>query len=105
MMSEKLKKEIEKLIKKLDLEEFCTVETFRDCQLMSWWRISYKEKLSEEFIREFQDKVFWIHISIYQKLSEAFIKEFAHKVDWEMIMKHQKLSKQFKNEIKGDLTR
>jgi hypothetical protein len=33
---------------------------------LSWVDIS-QEKLSEDFIREFQDKVDWENISIYQK--------------------------------------
>ena len=38
--------------------------------------------LSEDFIREFQDKVNWEMISVTQKLSEDFIREFQNKVDW-----------------------
>ena len=38
------------------------------------------KKLSEEFIKEFQDKVDWHKISEYQKLSEEFIKEFKDKI-------------------------
>ena len=41
--------------------------------------------LSEDFIREFQDKVDWDCISKYQNLSEDFIREFQDKVDWQEI--------------------
>ena len=45
------------------------------------YSISFHYKLSENFIREFKNRVNWIHISIYQKLSEDFIREFQYKVD------------------------
>ena len=37
--------------------------------------ISTHQTLSEDFIREFQDKVDWFWITRIQKLSEDFIKE------------------------------
>jgi hypothetical protein len=54
-----------------------------------------KQKLSEDFIREIQDKVDWECISRQQKLSEEFIREFQNKVDWYYIRKYQKLSEDF----------
>jgi phosphoribosylanthranilate isomerase len=60
-----------------------------------WIDISVCQKLSEEFIAKFQDKVNWNCISIYQKLSEEFITKFQDKVDWNCISKHQKLSEEF----------
>ena len=42
-----------------------------------WARISRELTLSEDFIRDHQDKVDWEYISKYQKLSEDFIKEFS----------------------------
>ena len=47
---------------------------------VNWYDISYFYKLSENFIREFQDKVHWVHISYKQELSENFIREFKDKV-------------------------
>jgi hypothetical protein len=41
-----------------------------------WNYISEHNKLSEDFIREFQCKVNWNFISKYQKLSRKFIEEF-----------------------------
>ena len=41
-----------------------------------WIYISANQILSEEFIREFQDRVDWVCISKYQKLFEEFIREF-----------------------------
>ena len=49
---------------------------------IEWGCISRCQNLSEDFIREFQDKVNWNLISIYQKLSESFIREFQDKVNW-----------------------
>jgi hypothetical protein len=65
-----------------------------------WSCISHSQKLSEEFIREFKDKVDWFHISQYQKLSEEFIREFKDKVDWSYISQYQKLSESFIREFK-----
>jgi hypothetical protein len=48
----------------------------------NWINISYYQKLSEDFIRQFQDKVHWRGISCHQKLSEEFIRQFKNKVDW-----------------------
>ena len=49
---------------------------------VDWYLISYRYKLSENFIRKFQDKVNWCEISIHQKLSKNFKKEFKHKIKW-----------------------
>lgn len=43
---------------------------------VDWPWISEHKELSEEFIREFQDKVSWWHIFNYQKLSKEFRGEF-----------------------------
>ena len=64
-----------------------------------WYYISICQKLSEEFIKEFQDKVYWNYISQYQKLSEEFIKEFQDNVDWNCISIYQKLSEEFIKEF------
>ena len=47
---------------------------------VNWTDISYYQNLSENIIREFQNKVNWIVISAHQKLSENFIREFQDKV-------------------------
>jgi hypothetical protein len=44
-------------------------------------RISANQKLSENFIREFQNKIDWWCILKYQKLSEDFKKEFKYKLN------------------------
>ena len=64
-----------------------------------WYDISIHQNLSEDFIREFQDKVSWDCISKYQNLSESFIHEFQDKVDWNLISIYQKLSEDFIHEF------
>ena len=66
---------------------------------LEWFWISIYQKLSEDFIREFQDKVNWGYISIHQKLSEDFIREFQDKFDWDYISENQKLSENFIREF------
>ena len=65
--------------------------------------ISYFYILSENFIREFKDKIDWKYISIYQKLSENFIEEFQDKVNWDYISKYQTLSENFKKNLNINL--
>ena len=90
---------------------------------IDWYSISTRQKLSEDFIREFQNEVYWENISIYQnisenfiqefqnvvrlgkicifqKLSENFIREFRNDVNWDWISKYQKLSENFIREFK-----
>ena len=66
-----------------------------------WVDISADQKLSESFIREFQDKVDWLNISASQKLSEDFIREFKNEINWYCISAHQKLSENFIREFKN----
>jgi hypothetical protein len=67
---------------------------------LDWYNISYCQRLSEDFIREFQDKVHWINISGYQTLSEDFIREFQNRLVWDVISMYQKLSEAFILEFK-----
>ena len=66
---------------------------------IDWHYISKHQKLSENFIREFQDKVYWTYISCHQKLSEKFIIEFQDKINWTRISISQKLSDGFIREF------
>ena len=56
---------------------------------LDWYWISRHKVLSEELIREFQDKVDWFGICIHQKISAGFIAEFKDKVWWKCIAKYQ----------------
>ena len=67
---------------------------------INWKYISTHQKLSEDFIREFQDKISWNYISCNQKLSDDFIREFKDKIEWFLISKFQILSKKFIEEFK-----
>ena len=54
------------------------------------WRMICKfQKLSEDFIREFQNQVDWDYISQYQHLSPQFVMEFIDKVNVHHIKKYQ----------------
>ena len=75
------------------------IREFKD--KVDWDVISVYQHLSEDFIREFKDKVYWAGISEYQRLSEDFIREFADKVDWDYISKYQRLSEDFIREFKN----
>ena len=67
----------------------------------NWRALSRHNGLTEEFIREFADRVHWDCISIYQYLSEKFIREFANEVDWNYISAYQHLSEDFIREFKN----
>jgi len=69
------------------------IREFKD--KLNWYRISRYQKLSEDFIREFKNKVNWCEISACQKLSPKFITEFKNEVDWAEISTYQKLSENF----------
>ena len=61
--------------------------------------VSSRQKLSENFIREFQDKIDWYKISIHQKLSENFIPEFQDKINWSRLSMKRKFSEEFIEEF------
>ena len=70
---------------------------------INWENISHKYNLSEDFIREFQDKViwynkvYWAHICRHQKLSKEFIVEFADKVNFQYILMNENISNDVKD--------
>ncbi len=74
-------------------EEF--IREFKD--KLDWLLISEHQKLSMEFIEEFLENYLYLdHLFAYQKLSESFIEKHAHyKSDWEKISLNQNLSKEF----------
>ena len=61
----------------------------------NWSNVLRYAKLSEDFIKEFADKVNWFCVSRYQHLSESFIREFTDRVDWDYISEYQRLSEDF----------
>ena len=76
-------------------KSFIEIDTDTD-----WEKLCSKQTLSEDFIREFKDKVNWECISYHQTLSEDFIREFKDKVDWNLISTSQRLSEDFIREFK-----
>ena len=77
-------KQIDNIKKKIKLEEYYNPEfDWRD------WGFYSNNILSEDFIREFNDKVDWSAICRYQKLSEGFIREFKDKVHWGVVSIYQ----------------
>jgi hypothetical protein len=68
---------MQELIKKLEKIYKTPISEFSSTD---WQNISVCQKLSEDFIKEFQDKVDWEYILKYQELSEDFKKEFQHKI-------------------------
>lgn len=104
-MKKSVRKEAEKLIEKYGMK--CTVDYLKDETYASgtWdhiWRlkISVDPTLSEDFIREFEDKLVWWRICWCSKLSESFIREFRDKVDWAYISRYQKFTSSFYEEFK-----
>ena len=68
------------------------LEKYGSLEKVHWFWISAYQKLSEEFIREFQDIVNWDFISEYQKLSEEFAKEFNLTTQLEIQDLHKKIN-------------
>ena len=65
--------------------------------IQHWFIISGSETLSEDFIREFRNKVSWCYISYYQSLSKDFIVEFFDKIDFELLLMNNLISKEIKD--------
>ena len=59
--------------------------------VVDWEFVSYRLKLSEEFIEKFQDKVGWELVSKRQKQSE----KYQEKIHWGGIFNYQTLSEKF----------
>ena len=68
-----------------------------------WKWISYRQTLSESFMRSFHDQIDWVWVSIHQKISEPFIREFSDKVDWFRVSRNQTLSESFIREFREKL--
>jgi len=103
--SKELQKEIKTIIKKFRIN--CLVDEFETkvSYFNFWDSISIYGKLSENFIREFKNKLNWYYISIYQTLSENFIREMQDKVSWPLLASFHKnnMSKQFILEFQNKL--
>jgi hypothetical protein len=60
---------------------------------LDWGFVLLTERVSEEFIREFHDRVDWYLVSSEQTLSEEFIREFQDRIVWDYL--YQDLSEDF----------
>jgi hypothetical protein len=49
-------------------------------ELECWDIISINQKLSEEFIEKYQDKINWASVSLFQELSWEFLQKFSKKI-------------------------
>jgi hypothetical protein len=58
--------------------------------------------LSEDFIREFSDRVNWYQVSWSRKLSEEFMLEFYDKLDWEGLKKKNEIDKNIFKKMNGE---
>ena len=67
---------------------------------VNWYYISKDQQLSESFMEEFEDDIDWWCISQRQILSENFIRKYANKVAWNLISMYQTLSEDFIMEFK-----
>ena len=81
MITPELEQEIITIYKEFDIEypycNFLSIEDFLN--RVNWVLLSTNYKVSENFIREFHDRVSWWEIFAYQKLSLSFREEFAYK--------------------------
>jgi len=92
-MIKEVKEELNKILKKYRCGNI---------EYLQWWWVCGHEQLSENFIREFKDKVLWNIISFRQNLSDDFIREFKYKLWLDHLIKEKKISQQFYNELKNE---
>lgn len=74
---------------------------------MNWREISNQNNLTEEFIREHQNRLDWDILSCSYSFSEENLEEFKQHLQWELVSSHQTLSFPFilKNWEKVNLLR
>ena len=100
LMKESVRKEVVELIKGYDIDPNMSAEYLRDNSPTGgswpqWWREISKKIISEDFMKEFRDKICWLYISIFQKLNEDFMRELKDKVLWQDAYQHQEMSEDF----------
>ena len=70
------------------LLSFTSDDQIRSCthiQKTHWGKISAIFPLSEQFIRDYQNKLDWNSISFNQKMSDKFIIEFQNKINFHVL--------------------
>ncbi len=100
-MKEHVKREVKRLIEYYNIN--CSVEEFRHGKRTPWLSLSAEPKLSEDFVREFENEVVWKYIGSYQlhynTFSEQFLTEFINKLGPDNIVKRGKMSRRRVEEI------
>ncbi|HUS51293.1 MAG TPA: hypothetical protein VMZ91_14085 [Candidatus Paceibacterota bacterium] len=87
-MNKALKEEIRKLEKWMGRH-------LDNCSIRDWSFLCHSKDLSEEFMREFKDKINWKHISRYQELSKSFIIEFKDRLCLKILLKRDLITQEF----------
>ena len=54
-----------------------------------WWSICINYKLSEAFMKEFENYLNWEAISIYQEMNVDFIRKYIHKLKLDYLLFYQ----------------
>ena len=67
-----------------------------------WLQIS-QMALSDDFIRDFKDRLNWGWISTTLPLNENFIEEFQGFIDWEVVSQYETLSEEFIREFQDEV--
>ena len=103
-MKESVKREARRILDKYSSTisiDYLKNETYACGTWDYWWKRTVREvHLSEDFIKEFQDKVNWDNISRYQKLSEKFILDFEEILNIGYLIKSNKINKNKYKEYK-----
>lgn len=81
--------------KKYSIDELDDIVSNNDLNSAEWYVISQNQKLTEDFIDKYNDRVNWVCISCFQNLSEEFIEKYRSVVSWNYISNHQVLSEKF----------
>ena len=67
-------------------DELITCYKSNDLDKVNWNRISCNQKLTLEFIKEFQDKINWNHISYNNCLTNDIVLEFYNNLDKDVLL-------------------
>ncbi len=59
------------------------------------WNPVHLQKLSEQFMRDFKDRLEWMWVCIHQNLTESFMREMKDYVKWSYAAENQKMSPDF----------
>ena len=70
--------------------QFLTENFIRDYQdKLDWMRVCIKQNLSESFMMEMEDRVLWNYAAENQKMTESFILANAHRLNYYCLVKNR----------------